>query len=104
MRRGMWELCLLVIVVIGLHAERVYHRGSVVGSISPAKSFSSVMAVKGNDSVRVYPREGHFGMELQPGDWTLIFALNQIYGTPTEKKVQVREGQRLNLGEIRLSN
>ena len=42
-------------------------------------------------------------MELQPGDWKLIFA-GQEYDIPfMEKRVQVQEGQRINLGEIRLA-
>ena len=104
MRRGMLELCLLIVVVIGIHAERLLHNGSVVGRISPAKPAPSVTAVKGKDSVKVYSNEGHFGLELQPGDWTLIFAANRENGSSTEKKVLIQEGQRLNLGEIRLSN
>ncbi len=32
----------------------------------------------------------------------LIFAVNEFYGIPTEKKVQVLEGKHINLGEIRL--
>ena len=42
-------------------------------------------------------------MELQPGDWKLIFAVKEYNGVSTEKKVQVLEGKRINLGEIRLT-
>jgi hypothetical protein len=103
MRRGMLELGLLIIIVIGIHAERIFHNGTVEGNISPAKPASSVLAVRGNDSLRVTPTDGHFGMELQPGDWKLIFAVKDVNTIPTEKKIQVLEGQRLNLGEIRLA-
>jgi len=99
----MMELGLLIVVVIGIHAERIFHNGSVEGSISPLKQASSVTAVKGNDSLKVTSTDGHFGMELQPGNWKLIFAIKDLKSTPTEKKIQVLEGQRLNLGEIRLT-
>jgi hypothetical protein len=99
----MLELCLIIVVVIGIHAERLLHSGSIEGRISPPKSSPSVIAVRGNDSVKVVSNNGHFGMELQPGDWRLIFAVKDYNGIPTEKKVQVLEGQRINLGEIRLS-
>jgi hypothetical protein len=102
MRRGMLELCLIIIVVIGIHAERLMHNGSIEGRISPASSSPSIIAVRGSDSVRVDSNDGHFGMDLQPGDWKLIFALKEYNAVPTEKKVQVLEGQRVNLGEIRL--
>jgi hypothetical protein len=42
-------------------------------------------------------------MELQPGDWKLIIALKEFNSLPTEKRVQVQEGQRINLGEIKLA-
>jgi hypothetical protein len=103
MQRGLLELCLIIVVVIGIHAERLLHSGSIVGKIYPVSPVSSVIAVRGNDSVKVIPHEGHFGMELQPGDWTLIFALKEYNTLPTEKRVQVQEGQRINLGEIRLA-
>jgi hypothetical protein len=103
MRRGMLELGLVIIVVVSIHAERIFRHGSIEGSISPAKPASSVIAVKGNDSLQVISDNGHFGMELQPGDWKLIFAVKDLNSTPTEKKVQVLEGQRIHLGEIRLA-
>ncbi len=103
MRRGSLELCLIIVIVIGIHAERILHNGSIVGKITPVKPASSVIAVSGKDSIRVLTAEGHFGLELRPGDWTLIFT-GQEYNTPfTERKVQIQEGQRINLGEIRLT-
>jgi hypothetical protein len=103
MRRGMLELCLLIIVVIGIHAERLLHNGSIEGRVSPARVSSSIIAVRGEDSVKVLSNDGHFGMELQPGDWKLIFAVKEFYGNPTEKKIQVLEGKHINLGEIQLT-
>jgi hypothetical protein len=103
MRRGMLELCLIIIVVIGIHAERLMHNGSIEGRISPAKASQSVIAVRGNDSVKVTSNDGHFGMELQPGEWNLIFAVNEYNGFHGTKTVQIREGKHVNLGEIKLS-
>jgi hypothetical protein len=101
MRRGMLELCLIIIVVIGIHAERLLHNGSITGRISPVKSSQSVTAIRGSDSVKVISNDGHFGMVLQPGDWRVIFA--DYNGISTVKKVQVLEGRHLDLGEIRLA-
>jgi hypothetical protein len=103
MRRGMLELSLIIIVVIGIHAERLLHNGSIEGRVSPAVASPSIIAVRGNDSIRVSSNDGHFGMELHPGDWRLIFAVKEFNGISTEKKVQVLEGKRINLGEIRLT-
>ena len=103
MRRGMLELCLIIIVVIGIHAERLMHHGSIEGRVSPVKASQSIIAVRGKDSIKVTSNDGHFGMELQPGDWKLIFAINEYNGVHAVKNVQVREGKRVNLGEIRLT-
>jgi hypothetical protein len=102
MRRGLLELVLIIVVVIGIHAERILHNGFVEGRISPVIPNSSVIAVRGNDSLKISSQDGHFGMNLQPGDWKLIFASRKINSIPMEKNIQVVEGQRVNMGEIRL--
>ena len=101
MRRGLLELCLIVAAVIGIHAERLLHSGTIKGKIIPGRQSSSILAIKGKDSIKVVTHEGQFGMELQPGDWRLIFA--DYNYQPTERRVLVQEGQHVNLGEIRLS-
>ncbi len=102
MRRGLLELCLIIVVVIGIHAERLLHNGSIEGRISPALSSPSVIAVRGSDSIKVNSKNGYFDMDLQPGTWKLVFALKELNSTSTEKNVKVLEGQRVDLGEIRL--
>jgi hypothetical protein len=103
MPRGLLELCLIIVVVIGIHAERIFHYGTIEGDISPARPSSSVIAVRGNDSLKITSTDGHFGMELQPGDWKIIFARQNFAKLPIERKIQVLEGQRINLGRIMLS-
>jgi len=99
----MMELLVLITLVISFHTVRIFHSGLVKGYISPAITSPSVIAIKGNDSVIVKSNNGHFGLELQPGDWKLIFAVNEYNTAPFEKRVQVMKGQRIDLGEIRLS-
>ena len=53
MRRGLLELCLIIVVVIGIHAERLLHNGSIEGRISPRRSFLSVIAVRVDDSLKL---------------------------------------------------
>jgi hypothetical protein len=103
MRKGTFELAFIILMVICIHAERLLHQGSVAGRISPAQDAPSVIAVRGHDSVKVVSNEGHFGMELQPGNWKLIFATKNSNILPTERRVRVLEGQHINLGEIRMS-
>lgn len=103
MRSGLLELCFVILAVIGIHVERLLHSGSIEGRISPAKASPDVIAVRGIDSVKISPGNGHFGMELQPGDWKLIFAVNDLNGSLLEKKVRLLEGRSLNHGEIRLA-
>jgi hypothetical protein len=44
----MLELCLIIIVVIGIHAERLMHNGSIEGRVSPVKASVNI-AVRGKD-------------------------------------------------------
>ena len=103
MRRGILELCLLIIAIIGIHAERAMHSGSIEGSVYPSNLTPSVVAVRGSDSVRTFSNEGHFGMRLQPGTWKLIFAVKDPDRSLVEKNVNVTEGQRIDLGEIKFA-
>lgn len=103
MRRGLLELCLVVIAIIGIHAERAMHSGSVEGRVSPADLSSSIVAVQGGDSVKTYSNNGHFGMRLQPGLWKLVFVTTRPYQGLLERKVNVSEGQRVDLGEIKFT-
>jgi hypothetical protein len=104
MRRGILELCLLIVVIIGIHAQRAMHSGTIEGSVYPADITPSVVAVKGSDSVKTFSNDGHFGMRLQPGIWKVIFAVkNPARGHLVEKNVHVMEGERINLGEIKFA-
>ena len=40
MQRGLLELCLIIVVVIGIHAERLLHNGSIVGKSFPGQFLS----------------------------------------------------------------
>ena len=103
MRRGLLELCLIIIVIIGIHAERAMHSGSIEGSVYPSTLTPSVVAVKGSDSVKTYSNDGHFGMRLQPGMWKVIFVAKAPNRGLVEKKVNIAEGQSINLGEIKFA-
>ncbi len=103
MRRGLLELCIIIIVIIGIHAERVIHSGSIEGSVYPTNFTPSVVAVQGNDSVKAVSNGGHFGMRVQPGVWKVIFAMKAPNLGSVEKNVMVSEGQRVDLGEIKLA-
>ncbi len=103
MGRGLLELCLIIMVIIGIHAERAMHSGTIEGSVYPSNLTPSVVAVRGNDSVRSVSNDGHFGMRLQPGMWKVIFAVKKPNQGLVEKNVSISEGQRINLGEIKFA-
>jgi hypothetical protein len=112
MRRGLLELCLIVIAIIGIHAERAMHSGSaeralhsgsIEGNIYPSSLSPSVVAVRGDDSVKSVSNGGHFGMRLQPGMWKVIFAAKNPNQGFVEKNVNVSAGQRIDLGQIKFT-
>jgi hypothetical protein len=82
----MLELCLIIIVVIGIHAERLLHNGSIEGRVSPAVASPSIIAVREMIPCVSGSNDGRFGMELQPGDWKLIFAVKEFNGFPLKRR------------------
>ena len=91
LRRGMFELCLIVILVIGIHAKRLLSRDSINKSISPANTTSSVIAGKAKDSVIMVSNNGHYGIALHPGDWKLIFAAKELNSPPAMVVIHVNQ-------------
>jgi hypothetical protein len=101
MRKALLELCLLVAAIAGIHTARIMRSGSINGKVYPANIAEFVVAVSGEDSVKVMSKNGYFGMRVQPGMWKVIVKARP--NNVVRENLQVTEGQNINLGEIRLS-
>jgi hypothetical protein len=61
----------------------------------------SVLAVSGSDSVRAISEDGQFALMVNPGTWKVIVAGKE--NSVICDHVEVSEGKKTNLGEIRFS-
>ena len=103
MRKAFVELGIIIVGIIIFHSVRTMRNGSINGKVYPANDTESVLAVNGNDSVKVRSRNGYFGMKVKPGIWKVIVAANKQPGNVIMENLQVNQGEDINLGEIRLA-
>jgi len=82
---------------------RFMQTGFIKGKLYPAYWSNSVVAVNGKDSVKVKSENGYFGMRVKPGVWKVVVDAKEHAGNVVREKVEVNEGENINLGEIRLS-
>ena len=102
MRTALFELCLIIVAIAGIHTTRIEQKSLVNGKLYPATGSDMVLAVSGNDSVRTMSKDGYFNMKLKPGVWKVVVAKTRVINVVREN-LEVGEGEKINLGEIRLS-
>jgi len=103
MRKALVELGIIIAGIVVFHTVRTMRNGSINGKVYPANDAESVVAVNGNDSVKVMSRNGYFGMKVKPGVWKVIVAVKRQPGNVIMENLQVNQGDEIDLGEIRLA-
>ncbi|MBS1600092.1 MAG: hypothetical protein JST75_17835 [Bacteroidetes bacterium] len=103
MRKALVELGIIIVGIVMFHTIRTMRNGSINGKVYPANDAESVVAVNGNDSVRVKSTNGYFGMKVKPGIWKVIVAVKKQPGNVVMENLQVNQGDDIDLGEIRLA-
>ena len=104
MRRAQVELLLIVVAIIGLHSFKDSRTAFINGKLSPNSPGESVVAINGKDSVKSLNQNGYFGMRVKPGTWKLVISDKEQVINVVREHIMVNEGQRINLGEIRLAD
>ena len=98
----MLTLLATIIVVAGLHAFRSLQNSSISGKVVPIDAVESVWASNGTDSVRTTTDHGAFAFTVKPGTWKVIVDAKEPFKDAVVEKVEVKEGQNTDIGEIRL--
>jgi len=89
--------------VITLHAFRIYQASGIKGTISPVEAtVTNVWAIGATDSVKVVPVQGTFSLNVKAGTYKLIVDAAEPYKDAVLERVEVREGQITDVGEIKL--
>lgn len=102
MKKTVATLIILIITVASLHAFRVMQQSVIKGSIYPADGAEVVVAIHGTDSLKVKPSDGGFNFVVKPGGWKIwVDAKAPLKDITVD--ADVKEGQTVNLGEIKLT-
>ena len=95
-------LMVVIAMIVGLHAFRFIDESSITGKVNPPDGVVSVSAGNGTDSVRGNPTEGVFTLIVKPGTWKVFIDAKEPFKDIIMDRVEVKEGKRTDLGEIRL--
>jgi hypothetical protein len=75
---------------------------SIGGRVSPPDAVEKVWAIRGADSVSTALVEGSFVLKVEPGTFNLVVDAKEPFKDKVMENVEVKEGQSLDLGEIKL--
>jgi hypothetical protein len=103
MKKTFVTLIAVCATVISLHAFRSNQTTGIKGSILPAEAtVSYVWAINGTDSIKVQPVKGSFALAVKAGTYKVVIDATDPYKDAVIEKVEVKEGQVTDLGEIKL--
>ena len=102
MKKTVFTLCATILTVAMLHAFRIMQSSSISGKIIPPDGAETVLATTGTDSVRTAVMNGAFVFTPKPGTWKVIVKGKAPFKDAVLERVDVKDGQNTDLGEIRL--
>ena len=102
MKKTLFTLFATILTVAMLHAFRLMQSSSISGKVIPPEGSEMVLAVSGRDSLRTTVINGAFVFTAKPGTWRITVSGKAPFKNAILEKVDVKEGQNTDLGEIRL--
>lgn len=102
MKKTLFTLLATILTVAMLHAFRLMQSSSISGKIIPPEGSEMVLAISGRDSIRTPVMSGSFVLTAKPGTWTIIVKGKAPFKDAVLERVDVKEGQNTDVGEIRL--
>jgi hypothetical protein len=100
MKNAFVQLCLVVLVITGIHAMRLIRANTINGKVNAPNALQFVWAIQGKDSVIVGGVDGTFSLKVKPGIWTVLLHTKNPYKNRVIENVVVNEGRSTDLGEI----
>jgi hypothetical protein len=92
-----------VIAAIALFAFTSFTTGSIKGTVSPANSINSVMAVMGNDTIKAVIHDDSFDfVGIKAGTYKLVVEGVSGYKKTIKDGVVVEDGKVTDVGTITL--
>lgn len=102
MRNAIVQLCLIVMVITGVHAMRLMQANTINGKVPTADALRFVWAIQGKDSVIAPAINGSFALKVKPGIWKVLLHTKYPYKNMVIDHVIVNDGKATDLGEIKL--
>jgi len=103
MKNAIVQLCLVVLVITGIHAMRLIKANTINGKVSSPNALQFAWAINGTDSVIVAASNGTFSLKVKPGIWKVLLHTKNPYKNMVIEHVMVSEGKSTDLGDIRLA-
>jgi hypothetical protein len=102
MKKTVFTLFATILTVAMLHAFRLMQSSSISGKIIPPEGSETVWAINGRDSLKTTVISGAFVFTAKPGTWKVMVMGKAPFKDATLERVEVKDGQNTDLGEIRL--
>ena len=102
MKKTLFTLFATILTVAMLHAFRLMQSSSISGKIIPPDGSELVLATNGTDSMRTNVMNGAFVFTAKPGTWRIMITGKAPFKDAILERVDVKEGQNTDVGEIRL--
>lgn len=102
MKKTLFTLFTTILMVIILHAFKIMQSSSISGKIIPPEGSELVWAINGRDSLKTTVVNGAFVFTAKPGTWKVMVTGKVPFKNAVLERVEVKEGQNTDLGEIRL--
>jgi phage host-nuclease inhibitor protein Gam len=103
MKKTLATFLAICAAVITLHAFRINQASGIKGTISPIEAtVTNVWAISATDSVKVAPVQGVFSLAVKAGTYRVIVDATEPFKDAILERVEVKEGQITDVGEIRL--
>ncbi len=100
MKNAFVQLCLVILVITGIHAMRLIKANTINGKVSAPSALQYAWAVKGADSVIVAADHGNFSIKVSPGIWKVLLHTRSPYRNQEIDNIIVTDGHSTDLGEI----
>ena len=102
MKKAVFTLFATILTVAMLHAFRIMQSSSISGKIIPSNASKIIWAINGRDSIKTTVISGSFVFTAKPGTWKILVDAIEPFKDAVLERVEVKEGQNTDIGEIRL--
>ena len=102
MKKTLVTFLSIIATVICLHAFRIIQGTTITGRVNPPEEVEAVWAFSNSDTLKGMLSQGAFAITAKPGTWRVVIDAKAPFRDVIIDKVEVKENQATDLGEIRL--